>query len=210
MVFGKHVNKFYKKYFWNFFFGILTLIFVDYIQLYIPPIIGDIVDAISNGIKNDYSGNYITVDNLDFLIKETLLIALIGTGMFVGRFLWRRFIFGESIRIEADLRYDMFKKCEILTQRFYKANKTGAILSYFSNDLETLEESFGFGIVQFIDGVFLLILSLIKMLGLQWQLTLILLYINPDTFNPEFFKGKSKKVDCSTVNRRRSNKAVSG
>ena len=175
MVFGKHVNKFYKKYFWYFFFGILALVCVDYIELLIPPIIGNIVDAISNGIKGDFSGNYITIDHLDFLIKEASLIALIGLGMFVGRFLWRKCIFGESIRIEADLRYDMFLKCEVLTQRFYKANKTGAILSYFSNDLETLEESFGFGIVQFVDGVFLLILSLVKMIGLEWRLTLVLL-----------------------------------
>ena len=175
MVFGKHVNKFYKKYFWYFFFGVLTLICVDYLELLIPPIIGNIVDAVSNGIKGDYSGNYITIDHLDFLIKQALYIALIGVGMFVGRFLWRRCIFGESIRIEADLRYDMFKKCEVLSQRYYRENKTGAILSYFSNDLETLEESFGFGIVQFVDGVFLLILSLVKMIGLEWRLTLILL-----------------------------------
>ena len=175
MVFGKHVNKFYKKYFWYFFFGVLTLICVDYLELLIPPIIGNIVDAVSNGMKGDYSGNYITIDHLDFLIKQALYIALIGVGMFVGRFLWRRCIFGESIRIEADLRYDMFKKCEVLSQRYYRENKTGAILSYFSNDLETLEESFGFGIVQFVDGVFLLILSLVKMIGLEWRLTLILL-----------------------------------
>lgn len=175
MVFGKHVNKFYKKYFWYFFFGVLTLICVDYLELLIPPIIGNIVDAVSKGVKGDFSGDYITIDHLDFLIKEASFIALIGLGMFLGRFLWRRCIFGESIRIEADLRYDMFKKCEVLTQRFYKANKTGAILSYFSNDLETLEESFGFGIVQFVDGVFLLILSLVKMIGLEWRLTLVLL-----------------------------------
>ena len=174
MIFGKHVNKFYKKYFWYFFFGILSLVFVDYIQLYLPPIIGDIVDAITNGINGDYSGEYITIDHLDFLIKEAVLIFIIGVGMFIGRFAWRKFIFGESVRIVADLRYDMFKKCEVLSQRYYRENKTGAILSYFSNDLDTLEESFGFGIIQFVDGVFLLIMSFIKMLRLQWQLTLVL------------------------------------
>ena len=33
---------------------------------------------------------------------------------------------------------DSYEKTEVLTQRYYKANKTGAILSYFSNDLETV------------------------------------------------------------------------
>ena len=54
-------------------------------------------------------------------------------------------------------------------------NKTGAILSYFSNDLETVEEAFGFGIVQLIDGVFLLVLALIKMFRIQPILTSIAL-----------------------------------
>lgn len=167
MVFGKYVNKFYKKYFWHFFFGILTVIFVDYIQLFIPAITGRIIDSITNG--------GISEGNWQFLIEQIIYIALVGLGMFVGRFLWRICIFGEAVLVQSDLRFDMFEKTEKLSQRYYKVNKTGAILSYFSNDLETIEESFGFGIVQMIDGVFLLIMSLIKMFKLQGVLTLLLL-----------------------------------
>lgn len=167
MVFGKYVNKFYKKYFWHFFFGILTVIFVDYIQLFIPAITGKIIDSITNG--------GISEGNWQFLIEQIIYIALVGLGMFVGRFLWRICIFGEAVLVQSDLRFDMFEKTEKLSQRYYKVNKTGAILSYFSNDLETIEESFGFGIVQMIDGVFLLVMSLIKMFKLQGVLTLLLL-----------------------------------
>ena len=167
MVFGKYVNKFYKKYFWHFFFGILTVIFVDYIQLFIPAITGRIIDSITNG--------GISEGNWQFLIEQIIYIALVGLGMFVGRFLWRICIFGEAVLVQSDLRFDMFEKTEKLSQRYYKVNKTGAILSYFSNDLETVEESFGFGIVQMIDGVFLLVMSLIKMFKLQGVLTLLLL-----------------------------------
>lgn len=167
MVFGKYVNKFYKKYFWHFFFGILTVIFVDYIQLFIPEITGRIIDSITNG--------GISEGNWQFLIEQIIYIALVGLGMFVGRFLWRICIFGEAVLVQSDLRFDMFEKTEKLSQRYYKVNKTGAILSYFSNDLETIEESFGFGIVQMIDGVFLLVMSLVKMFKLQGVLTLLLL-----------------------------------
>ena len=167
MVFGKYVNKFYKKYFWHFFFGILTVIFVDYIQLFIPAITGRIINSITNG--------GISEGNWQFLIEQIIYIALVGLGMFVGRFLWRICIFGEAVLVQSDLRFDMFEKTEKLSQRYYKVNKTGAILSYFSNDLETIEESFGFGIVQMIDGVFLLVMSLVKMFKLQGVLTLLLL-----------------------------------
>ena len=107
--------------------------------------------------------------------EQIIYIALVGLGMFVGRFLWRICIFGEAVLVQSDLRFDMFEKTEKLSQRYYKVNKTGAILSYFSNDLETIEESFGFGIVQMIDGVFLLVMSLVKMFKLQGVLTLLLL-----------------------------------
>lgn len=173
MIFGKHVNKFYKKYFWYFFFGILFLIFVDVIQVFIPKLSGNIAD---NVIDKNLAGTIFGIEsNYANLIKDILLIFLIGIGMFIGRYCWRILIFGESVKIQADLRKDMFEKCEELSQRYYKANKTGAILSYFSNDLETIEEAFGFGIVQLVDGIFLLIISLVGMFLIDWVLTLILL-----------------------------------
>ena len=167
MLFGKHVNKFYKKYFWYFFFGIIAVITVDYIQFFIPEIIGQIIDDLENGV--------VTINSFEPLIRNVFYILIVGVGLFIGRFIWRICIFGESKKIQADLRYEMFKKTEILSQRYYKENKTGAILSYFSNDLETIEESFGFGVVQLIDGVFLLIISLIKMFMVQPILTSITL-----------------------------------
>ena len=173
MVFGKHVNKFYKKYFWYFFFGILFLIFVDVIQVFIPKLSGNIAD---NVIDKNLAGTIFGIEsNYANLIKDILLIFLSGIGMFIGRYCWRILIFGESVKVQADLRKDMFEKCEELSQRYYKANKTGAILSYFSNDLETIEEAFGFGIVQLVDGIFLLIISLVGMFLIDWVLTLILL-----------------------------------
>ena len=145
MLFGKHINKYYLKYFWYFFFGIAFLILVDYVQLLVPETIGNLSTAIEDGeIKS-------IKDPL--LIKSLFTIFGVACCMFVGRFAWRRCILGESVRIQADLRQEMFSKTEVLSQRFYKENKTGAILAYFSNDLETIEEVFGFGIVQIVDGL---------------------------------------------------------
>jgi ATP-binding cassette subfamily B protein len=177
MLFGKHVNKYYKKYFLYFFFGLLFLIFVDYIQLFIPQITGKIVDAVINGVSStpNLLEPMINLENLDYLLREVIFILLVGLGMFVGRYIWRICILGEAVRIQADIRGEMFKKTEVLSQRYYKENKTGAILSYFSNDLETIEEAFGFGIVQLVDGVFLLILSFVKMFQINAIVTSILI-----------------------------------
>ncbi|MBE6132067.1 MAG: ABC transporter ATP-binding protein [Erysipelotrichaceae bacterium] len=167
MLFGKHVNKYYLKYFWHFFFGILALIIVDYAQILVPREIANIGEAISNG-------EITSLTSIAF-IKPISIIFIVAVTMFIGRFAWRRCILGEAIRIQADIRKELFMKTEVLTQRYYKQNKTGAILAYFSNDLETIEEVFGFGVVQLIDGVFLSVLSFIKMFQLSTILTLIAL-----------------------------------
>lgn len=165
MLFGKHVNKYYLKYFWYFFFGILALILVDYIQLLVPEEIGNIVENINNGsIKS--------ISDWVFL-KSILIIFGVAICMFVGRFIWRRCILTEAVKIQADMRNEMFLKTEKLSQRYYKTNKTGAILAYFSNDLETMQEVFGFGIVQLVDGLFLGVMAFIKMFKINIFLTII-------------------------------------
>ena len=165
MLFGKHVNKYYLKYFWYFFFGIAFLILVDYVQLLVPETIGNLSTAIEDGKIKSF--------NDPIIIKSLFTIFGVAICMFVGRFAWRRCILGESVRIQADIRQEMFLKTEKLSQRFYKENKTGAILAYFSNDLETIEEVFGFGVVQVVDGLFLGVMSFIKMFQVNGVLSLI-------------------------------------
>lgn len=167
MLFGKHINKYYLKYFWYFFLGIIALIAVDYVQLLIPEQIANIVDGFDN--------NEITSLSSPIFVKAIIIIFFVAIVMFLGRFVWRRAILGEAVKIQADIRKEMFLKTEVLSQRYYKENKTGAILAYFSNDLETIEEAFGFGIVQFIDGTFLLMLSLIRMFSVNVVLTFVCL-----------------------------------
>ena len=55
MITGKYINKFYKKYFWFFFFGIVFLVVVDIFQLLIPEMVGKRID----GVKDEtlFSGN---------------------------------------------------------------------------------------------------------------------------------------------------------
>ena len=111
MLFGKNVNKYYFKYLHFFLIGIVALIFVDIYQLKIPEIIGDIVGEIDRSTLT-YSG-------LVEYVKEMILVIAI---MFVGRFAWRICIFGNGARIESDMRSQLFKKSELLSQLYYQEN----------------------------------------------------------------------------------------
>lgn len=164
MLFGKYINKYYAKYSWLFIIGLVGLVAVDVFQLFIPEYLGKLVDMFDGG----------TIDQgaLKEIILGVMVVALV---MFFGRIMWRLSIFNASQRIEADLRHNMFLKSERLSQRYYHENKVGSVMAWFTTDLETIEEFFGWGSVMLVDAMFLSVLALYKMFSLDWVLSCILL-----------------------------------
>lgn len=164
MLFGKYINKYYAKYCWLFLIGLVGLVAVDVFQLFIPEYLGKLVDM--------FGGGTIDTGELKEIILGVMVVALV---MFFGRIMWRLSIFNASQRIEADLRHNMFLKSERLSQRYYHENKVGTIMAWFTTDLETIEEFFGWGSVMLVDAMFLSVLALYKMFSLDWVLSCILL-----------------------------------
>ena len=95
--------------------------------------------------------------------------------MVFGRFLWRFCFFGTAIRLETDLRDRMFDRCRGLSQEYYQENKVGTLMSLFTNDLETVQDCFGDGILMLFDAAFLGGLALFKMYRMNGFLTLLAL-----------------------------------
>lgn len=164
MVIGKHFSKYYLKYLFTFILGALTLVIVDLAQLEIPEIVGEIVDGIENKI--------LTKELLIDLTKTSLIVAAI---VFFGRFLWRVCIFGNGVKIEADIRNEMFRHMEKLSTTYFQTNKTGALMALYTNDLSTIRQSFGSGTLMLVDALALGILSIIKMVDLNLTMALICL-----------------------------------
>lgn len=166
MLFGKYINKYYLKYWAFFLIGIIFLIVVDYLQLYVPEFLGQIIDFFDNG---SVAGHEKEIGQI------IIYVILVSFGMFFGRVVWRLSIFHASTGIEASLRQEMFLKSERLSQRYYHETKVGNIISWFTTDLETIEEFFGRGTIMLVDASFLSLFVLIKMFILDWALTLITL-----------------------------------
>ena len=162
MLLGKYINKYYKKYALLFIIGILALIVVDWIQLYIPEFLGKAVTILDTpgSDKNE-------------IVKLGLLVLLVAGGMFLGRFLWRITLFSAAFKIESDIRHEMFLKAEALTRQFYHETKVGSIMSWFTNDLETISEYFSWGTIMLIDSVFLSAITIFKMVRLNLKMSLI-------------------------------------
>ena len=162
MLFSKYLNKYYLKYFIFYALGILALLAVDYVQLYVPEFLGELVETVSGGNAN--------VDMIADTIKSIVIIAVV---ICLGRVTWRLTIFRASSNIESDLRHEMFNKAERLSQSYYHNNKVGSIMAWFTNDLENIEEFLGWGCVMMIDALFLGVSVSYKMFKLDWAMTLL-------------------------------------
>ena len=95
--------------------------------------------------------------------------------MVLGRFLWRVCFFGSAVRVTADLRERMFDHSRQLSQQYYQVNKVGNLMSLYTNDLDTIQECFGDGVLMFFDALTLGLLALYKMWNMDHQLTLLAL-----------------------------------
>ncbi len=172
MILGKYINKYYLKYGWLLVFGIIALIAVDYFQLEIPEFYSMVINGMTNG-EVEVDGKVYAFDGafiVDRICMPLLLVILI---MVVGRFLWRVCFLGSGIKVEANIREEMFNHCKNLSQQYYQVNKVGNLMSLFTNDLETIQECFGWGVMMLCDALFLGGLSIIKMWKMNALLTLL-------------------------------------
>ncbi|MBO5097466.1 MAG: ABC transporter ATP-binding protein [Agathobacter sp.] len=170
MIFGKHINKYYFKYAVWLLFGLLALVIVDWFQLVIPSLYQMLIDGINEG-QVEVDGVLKTFD-FDFLL-DTICMPMVGIILLMvfGRFLWRVTLMGAAIRVETDIRNNMFDHAKDLSREYYQVNKVGNLMSLFTNDLDTIQECFGWGFLMFFDALFLGTLAVIKMWTMDPMLT---------------------------------------
>ena len=172
MILGKHINRYYLRYAPMLIIGALALFLVDYMQLFIPELYSAVIEGLETGFVTKGSSsiafdlNYV----LDEICRPMLLVIL---SLVFGRFLWRVCFFGAGIKLETDLRGRMFDRCKDLSQQYYQVNKVGNMMSFFTNDLATVQECFGWGIMMFFDAVVLGALAIFKMIRMNYALALL-------------------------------------
>lgn len=172
MIFGKQINKYYLKYLLPILLGVIALVAVDYAQLIIPQIYSLVINGLNDG--------EVTIDGIKYAFDKDLLwsrvcvpMLIVIVAMVIGRFVWRICLFGSGYKLEKDLRARMFRHSETLSCEFYSKNKVGNMMSLFTNDLETVQDCFGSGIMMTFDAVFMGGLSLYKMFRMDWRMTLL-------------------------------------
>jgi ATP-binding cassette subfamily B protein len=164
----QHLNKYLKKYFLKLLLGILITIISRIFSLFAPRLIGDSLTAVENYLV-DHQGDLVALKSL--LLNNILIIigATLLSGFFT--FLMRQTIINVSRCIEFNLKNEIFSHYQRLTQRFYKNNRTGDLMSRISEDVSKVRMYVGPAIMYSINTVTLFVCVITLMFSIAPKLS---------------------------------------
>ena len=124
--------------------GLAGLLVVDLLQLLIPLVIRNAIDALTARTASPEN-----------LVRYGAIIMLIAFVMAVLRYVWRYCIFGLSRKIEEGIRNRLYSHLQTLSLSFYRRTKTGDIMARAINDINSIRMATGMGLVALTDGLVL-------------------------------------------------------
>lgn len=183
------LNKYFWKYKWLFFLGILFVVLTNYFRILAPQLTGYIV----NSVVDTISGKASTIDisSYDYSVKKlidwfnksttnkvlltgvTLLILAIISGFFM--FLMRQTLIVMSRHIEYDQKNEIYKKYQSLSASFYKTNFTGDLMNRISEDVSRVRMYTGPAVMYFINLAAVIGFNVFFMLKSSHKLTFVAL-----------------------------------
>lgn len=152
--------------------GFLFILLKNILSIVPVPYIGKAINEIEKSL------NYTGDDDAVFLKKMLLyggiiILAPIASGVF--QFLMRQTIVVASRKIEFDLKNEIFKHYEILSQTFYKKNKTGDLISRISEDVGQARMYLGPGIMYTVNLFTITLLVTYQMISINSEMSLYVL-----------------------------------
>ncbi len=129
-------------------------------------------------VRNGIDAGITARDSHALNISVLLYLAVVSLTYFFGRLL---FVFvnrtGESfLRV---LRLGVFRQMQRQSMAFFDRNKAGVLVARMTADIESMSELVQWGLLQFLSAGLMLIFSIVVLLALSWQLTIVALLVMP-------------------------------
>jgi ATP-binding cassette subfamily B protein len=165
----RYLNKYFVKYKYSFLLGILFTIIAQIFMLYTPKLISQSFKAIEAFAKDTTVAKDVIYDEL---VSNILMI--IATTIVAGflTFLMRQTLIVMSRHIEFDLKNEVFRQYENLSQNFYKQNRTGDLMNRISEDVSKVRMYVGPAVMYTINTVFRFAIVIVYMYNVSPTLTL--------------------------------------
>ncbi len=165
-----YLNKYFIKYKWRFFLGILFTVVSNYFGSRMPVIVMDAV----NGMKHElYASTLESSLILALKIGGVYMLFSLIKGFFL--FLMRQTIIIMSRLIEYDLKNEVFAQYQRMGFAFYQRNRIGDLMNRISEDVSQVRSYLGPGIMYTINLVVMFALCIYQMVKISPMLTLYVL-----------------------------------
>ena len=165
----KYLNKYFLKYKYRLIIGILITIVARIFIVFTPRFTGNAIQLIEEYILNK--------QHSEVLFREKLLhyiVLIIGVSVIAAffTFLMRQTLIVMSRLIEFDLKNNVFKQYEQLSQDFYKQNRTGDLMNRISEDVSKVRMYFGPALMYSINTITLFVILIPLMISTAPKLAL--------------------------------------
>lgn len=165
----QYLNKYFIKYKFQFLLGILITIIAQIFSLFTPELIGDSIKTIEEFGRN-------TNSNTETIRGELLnnILLIVATTLIAGvlTFLMRQTLIVMSRHIEYDLKNEIFRHYEDLSQNFYKRNRTGDLMNRISEDVNRVRMYVGPAVMYSMNTIIRFIVIITHMCMISPKLTL--------------------------------------
>ncbi|WP_430612027.1 ABC transporter ATP-binding protein [Flavobacterium sp. JP2137] len=133
----RHLNKYFLKYKYRFMIGIFITIIAQIFTLFTPKLVGDSIRALEQlKVLEAADVKALLLKNIFWILVTTLIAGFL-------TFLMRQTLIVMSRHIEFDLKNDLFRHYERLSQSFYKRNRTGDLMNRISEDVGKVRQYVG-------------------------------------------------------------------
>lgn len=164
----QYLNKYFVKYKFQFLLGIFITIVAQIFSQFTPVYVGNAVTTVEM-----YTKGQITEDVVRTQLLYDILI-IVGTTLLAGvlTFFMRQTLIVMSRHIEFDLKNEIFRHYEDLSQGFYKRNRTGDLMNRISEDVNKVRQYVGPAIMYSLNTLIGFIVIITQMLIISPKLTL--------------------------------------
>lgn len=165
----RYLNKYFVKYKYSFLLGIVFTFIAQIFMLFTPKLISKSFKIIEAFAKDKTIAKSLIYEEL---ISNILLI--IATTIIAGflTFLMRQTLIVMSRHIEFDLKNEVFRQYEHLSQNFYKQNRTGDLMNRISEDVSKVRMYVGPAVMYSINTFIRFAIVIVYMYNVSPKLTL--------------------------------------
>lgn len=143
--------------------GMSALLMTDLAGLAIPWLLKEFIDLLPEDPGRPH------------LLKYAGLLFLTSVVLAVGRYGWRKYMFGPSRKVEFDILNKLFAHFLTLDKFYYQRQKIGDLISRATNDLRSVRDFVGLGLLILVDSTVVIISCVCLMVWINPGLTLVVL-----------------------------------